>query len=338
MKTKQAILTLCLLFLGACSGAVTDEEGSSNATTPSVSSVPNTETPGSREPSETPSFPKPTAMAPGNYDKTILIGTDQRSYILHVPTNYDGSKALPLLYILHGGGGKAEGMEKLTGMSARADQDDFFVAYLQSATNNDGKNVWNSGLLTEDVTADDVAFVRNLTQDLKAQLKVDDKRIYAAGFSNGASMVHRLGSELSDILAGIAAVTGTIGKSLDGGATFETIPAAQGPISVVLIHGLQDDIAPYYGGQVGNSGTYVAPVSAAVDFWTTANACMGSPLTWASPNHNVITKDYKGCAQGTEVELLTIVNGEHEWPSFQGHTGFSATDSILDFFSRHSRN
>src|SRR5262249_8383515 len=152
-----------LLSLVACGNSGSD---SGTALTPSAPAVPA----------------QPPAMQSGDYNKTITIGSEQRSYILHVPQNYDGSKPLPLVYILHGHGGTAGGMAKLTGMSQKADQENFFVAYLQGVDDADGIAAWNTGMIPSTETdIDDLAFVRQLTQDLETQVNVDAKRIYAGG-------------------------------------------------------------------------------------------------------------------------------------------------------------
>ena len=265
-----------------------------------------------------------------------------RTYILHVPPGYDGTKALPLVFILHGFGGNAASMVKLTGMNDKADQENFFVAYLNGTegTNTD-KGVsglaWNNGLTPElNMTVDDVAFVRDLLKHLEGQLYVDSHRVYAAGFSNGAMMAHRLGAELPDLLAGVAVVEGTIGLAQSDG-NFVTTPTPIGPIAVIIIHGKQDMNLPYNGGQAtqGAGKLYAKSAADSVAFWVQADGCMGTPQQ-ASETANVLVTDYRTCAAGSEVLFYTIVNGQHEWPTLQGHTKFSATDAIWDFFSRHA--
>ena len=58
---------------------------------------------------------------------------------------------------------------------------------------------------------DDVAFGRALLNDLEKVVKVDPKRIFATGISNGGMMAYRLASELSDRIAAIAPVGGPMG-------------------------------------------------------------------------------------------------------------------------------
>jgi polyhydroxybutyrate depolymerase len=264
--------------------------------------------------------------APGDYDLTILSGGLERSYILHVPAGFDGSKSLPLVFILHGGGGTAKGMVGLTGMNKLADSEQFIVAYVDGTGD---KQSWNTGIISTS-TADDVALFRELANQLIEDLGVDPGRIYAAGFSNGGKMSHRLGAELSDVLAGVAVVESTIGNKQSDGS-FAVIPTPIGPIPVLMIHGKQDTTCPYDGGDDAKS------VADAVAFWTEADGCTGSPVHHVRPDGNIIVDDYADCAAGSEVKLVTIVNGQHQWPTLESQTEFSASEAIWKFFSRHSK-
>ncbi|HVE13924.1 MAG TPA: hypothetical protein VNI01_11055, partial [Elusimicrobiota bacterium] len=50
--------------------------------------------------------------------RTLDFGGLEREYFLHVPPAYDGKKALPLVLMLHGGGGPASSIMQSSGMSA----------------------------------------------------------------------------------------------------------------------------------------------------------------------------------------------------------------------------
>ncbi len=281
-------------------------------------------------------------MKPGDYRQTITSGGTKRTYILHVPQGYDGSTPLPLVFVLHGFGGNAAGMVKLTGFNEKADQEKFFVAYLNgtevtSTEKGVSGQAWNNGITPDlDFKVDDVAFVRDLLKHLQGQLYVDGKRVYAAGFSNGAMMSHRLGADLSDLLAGIAVVEGTIGVAQSDGS-YVTIPKPVGPIPVLIIHGKADPNLPYEGGQATEGAGKLITKSAAdaVRFWTEADGCTGAPQQETSADGNVIQEDYTVCAAGNEVLFYTVVNGRHEWPTAGEHTRFSATDAIWEFFSKY---
>ncbi len=57
-------------------------------------------------------------------------------------------------------------------------------------------------------SVDDVGFIATIIQELEAKDLIDEKRIFAAGYSNGATMSMFLGLKLSNILAAVAPVCG----------------------------------------------------------------------------------------------------------------------------------
>ena len=286
-------------------------------------------------------------LAAGDYDADIASGGVERHAILHVPEGYDGRKPLPLVFVLHGFGGSAASMIPLTEMSEKADDEGFFVAYLdgtpcvpQAGSPCVGQRGWNNGLSAElGITVDDVGFVRDALKHLQALVRVDVRRVYAAGFSNGGMMCHRLGSELSDLLAGVAVVEGTIGIRQDDGE-FLTIPDAVGSIPIVIVHGRNDEAILYEGGQGGGTGQiYAKSVADAVAFWTEQNHCRGRVTTEVSADGNVVRDSYGGCFASSDVVLYSIGDGTHSWPRPHPplNTGFWATDAVWDFFASHPR-
>ena len=84
--------------------------------------------------------------------------------------------------------------------------------------------------------ADDVAFIGKLLDDLGTVVTVDEKRVYACGMSNGGMMCYRLAAELSDRIAAVAPVAGTI-------AIDESKPKR--PVPVIHFHGTKDTIVPF---------------------------------------------------------------------------------------------
>lgn len=83
--------------------------------------------------------------------------------------------------------------------------------------------------------ADDVAFIGKLLDDLATVVKVDEKRVYAYGMSNGGMMSYRLAAELSDRIAAVAPVAGTI--------TIEESKPKR-PVPIIHFHGTKDTSSP----------------------------------------------------------------------------------------------
>jgi polyhydroxybutyrate depolymerase len=283
----------------------------------------------------------------GDSRGSLIFESRTRTYILHLPPKYDGKSALPLVIFLHGGGGSAQGAASTYGLSAKADKEDFIVVYPDgTGLLGDRGLTWNNGHCcgyARDNNINDVGFIKALIEKLQKELKIDPKRIYATGHSNGGMMSYRLGAELSDILAAIAPVAGSIGGIAASGVPLYVIPQPKQPISVIAFHGKQDENVKYDGGHGSNtSGTRIdISVAESIAFWVKANQCQATPTTEMSASQNIIKETYLSCANGTEVILYSIANGGHAWPgSNRGDRPtqeISATDLLWDFFKAYPK-
>ena len=59
---------------------------------------------------------------------TINVDGRARTYLLHVPPNYDAGKPVPLVLVLHGATQSPENIEGMSGMSLMADQQGFIAS------------------------------------------------------------------------------------------------------------------------------------------------------------------------------------------------------------------
>jgi polyhydroxybutyrate depolymerase len=272
-------------------------------------------------------------------DVPVVLGSGglERSYVVHVPAGYDGSHAVALVLVLHGSGGSAEIADRISGMSAKSDAAGFLAVYPQGIGRSGSFNAGQCCGIAAARMIDDVTFMRDVVADVSVDYRVDTRRIYAAGMSNGAMMVHRLGCEMSDVLAAIAPVAGAL----------EVGCAPAGPVSAIVIHGTADRIVPYAGGPAGTvpggMDSEYDPVSSAVDVWATTAGCTGA--TDEQVSASVIRQVRTGCQDGYGVELYTVNGGGHAWPG--GEPGWAggdvpttevmATDLIWDFFAAHPK-
>ncbi|HTD52177.1 MAG TPA: hypothetical protein VK780_04055, partial [Thermoanaerobaculia bacterium] len=99
-------------------------------------------------------------------DRSLDAAPGGRTYRLHVPPANDTKAPLPLVLVLHGGGGSARGAGPMTGFSDLADEKGFFAVYPNgSGLLPDRLLTWNSGNCcgwARDHRVDDVAFLRRL--------------------------------------------------------------------------------------------------------------------------------------------------------------------------------
>jgi polyhydroxybutyrate depolymerase len=271
---------------------------------------------------------------------TIDSGGRTRTYFVHTPPGYDGNEKLPLVIVLHGGGGNDESAEKMSGMSDKADAVNFLVVYPAGTGGvGDHFHTWNSGICCGYAlknSVDDVAFLRALIDKLEYEYAVDPKRVYVTGISNGGMMAYRVACTMADKVAAIAPVAG----ALDPGCN----PSE--PVSVIAFHGTDDENVPYHGGmgtkQIDGPRDY-KPVSYAIDFWVKRDGCDAAPKKVEVGT--LRTEGYGGCKDGTAVVLDTVVGQGHAWPGGdrlvrlldKPDPNVRATDLMWTFFQAHPK-
>ena len=288
-------------------------------------------------------------------ERTLTYDGLVRRYLLYVPPAADGSSAVPLVFLLHGGGGSPDIYEGVTGMGEVARREGFILVYPAGTGlggRNDGLLTWNSGYccgyaLRRNV--DDVGFFRALVQALTGEFNVDPQRIFVAGHSNGGMMAYRLAAEMSDVFAAAAVVSGTIGGyPTPDSPDLYVIPAPAHPVSILHIHGMADQNVRYEGGVNGDdalSQRRDLSVADAITFWVQADHCATTPTHVSSDGGMLLTDTYACDATGTAVELISIVDGGHSWPggdaprlvSDPPSQRLAATEAIWAFFSAHPK-
>jgi polyhydroxybutyrate depolymerase len=281
----------------------------------------------------------------GDYStETIQVGDTTRTYLFHTPPSNKKKTQLPLVLILHGGSTPAERMVNYTRMNAIADRESFIIVYPRGTN-----NFWNDGR-ERAPKVDDVGFIRALIAHLEKTLPIDQRRIYAAGISNGGMMTQRLACELSDKIAAIASLAASMPENYSP----QCRPTAT--ISVLLIHGTDDPLVPYRGGPLSaasNIGGSIWPLTDTIKYWAARDKCTGRPkidyLPDRDPNDRAVTRReiYRSCANGTDVILLTVEGGGHTWPGAnpylpESRTGrttkdFDGSEVIWDFFKQQSK-
>jgi polyhydroxybutyrate depolymerase len=289
---------------------------------------------------------------PGQYEEALIHGNLERNYILHLPPRYGLQKELPLVLAFHGGGGNALQFLDSCGLAEKADKEGFILV----APNGTGRLrkrflTWNVGFgfgYAMRNRIDDIGFVRKLIEKLEGNLRIDPKRIYATGISNGGILCHFLAGALSDKIAAIATVVAAIGgKKLSSGQyIYPSLPKE--PVSVVAFNGLLDERIPYQGGiQQKSTGkpVYVTSAQEMHSFWVKANKCYPHPKIEAhhSDKYKVIT--YRGGHYGSEVVQYVIFNQGHAWPggkkpwvgADRPSMTISANDVLWAFFNTHPK-
>jgi polyhydroxybutyrate depolymerase len=280
---------------------------------------------------------KEDRLGPGDHTRTVTVGKEKRTYLVHIPKSYDPKKPAPVVLALHGAMMNGSMMDWFTGLTKKSDEAGFIVVY-PSGTGAGSVLFWNAGGGFGRRGADDVAYIGKVLDDLGTAVKVDEKRVYACGMSNGAMMCYRLAAELSDRIAAIAPVAGTI-------AIEESKPKR--PVPVIHFHGTKDTLVPFEtrkGARMRLKG-----VEESIQTWVKLNGCEEKPksdvLTKEGDELKVTRTRYGGGKDGAEVVLIVVEGGGHTWPGREPPVSFigksaknvSANDLMWEFFQKHGR-
>ena len=222
----------------------------------------------------------------------------------------------------------------MTRWNRLADEHGFIVVY---PSGTGFPKTWRDAL--DGGRGDDVAFIADMIDALRACLDIDRSRIYVEGFSNGAGMARVLSCALSGRIAAVGMVASAFPSSACN---------ASRPVRMIAFHGDADPIVPYQGGPLGdpfNPAKLVFPaVSDWVAEWARRNQCAGDVVeSTVAPDVALI--EYTRCAQGAAVALYTVRGGGHSWPGGkplpEWHVGpttdsVDATRRMWAFFRSHS--
>lgn len=272
------------------------------------------------------------------YDSMTVAGYT-RSYLLNLPPNYNDSSNFSLVIALHGFSGSASQMEQDYKLTSKSNSARFVIVYPEGVPSDGrfGFRTWNAGTCCDFAmqhNIDDVEFIRQLIQKLTATYKINPKKIYATGMSNGALMTYRLACELSQQLAAIAPVSGTM---------LTTQPCRPvRPVPVLHIHSALDTKIPYDGGY-GLANYYFPPVDSVLQVWAGIDGC--NPVSQVVTNASLyIQTQYINCSGGSTIQRYLTKDGGHSWPgglparpsADAPSAAFDATDLIWDFFQRYT--
>ena len=261
-----------------------------------------------------------------NPDAQILLhGGETREYVLYVPDSYDGIAAVPILFNFHGYGGNASLYMMETDMRSLAESETFILVYPQGSLLN-GSPHWNPSLPSNEnkSDADDLGFIEALVNEISIDYRIDMKRIYACGYSNGGMMSYGLASHKSNLIAAVGSISG---------AMIETDITPSHPMPVIKIHGTADVVLPYNGTNEFNS------VENTLAYWVNFNQANTTPVVTNFNNNGTLIEHfvYTDGDNGATVEHYKVIEGEHVWFDLN-YQGTSLNKLIWDFVSKYDIN
>jgi polyhydroxybutyrate depolymerase len=136
------------------------------------------------------------------------VGSDTRQAIAYVPTgDWAGGRA-PVVLAFHGHGDTNLSFQHV---NMHVEFPEAIVVYPQGMPARDGLSGWQRAKGQDNDR--DLAMVDAALKALKKDFRVDETRIYAMGFSNGAAFTYLLWAERPGVFAAFAPVSGRLQAS-----------------------------------------------------------------------------------------------------------------------------
>ena len=241
-------------------------------------------------------------------------------FMLYLPEKTDSNT--PLILMLCGLGQNSPGFRKKTQMDEDACPRGYAVCYTQPALGNGGWG-WDVGFY-EPQGADSLDYLINLAIYLQDEYGLSQTKAFAAGFSNGGFMMHRVAMEGDGTFLAVASVAGIMAQKVWDERVDKT------SIGFLEIYGTKDQVVPQNGNGTASSSSIA--IEDVMDYWASANG-LGSSSVEALSDKAEITK-YTAFLNKTQVWSVKIEDGVHEWYS-EDAAGFNTNELILDFFDMY---
>jgi polyhydroxybutyrate depolymerase len=248
---------------------------------------------------------------------SLRIGAYYRSFHHHKPAA--DIKGGSLIFIMHGSGGNAKQMLQHTkGLEAIAAKEKFVIVY------PDGyRNYWNecrsmSTALANIENVDENAFFRAMIAHFKKLYGIDEKKVFAAGFSGGGHMAYKLAMTMPEA---VTAVTAIVANQPDSASS--DCAEAKIAVPILIINGTLDPTNPYNGGEmfVNNSSFgVVRSTENTFRYWASIAGYTGEPAKKLLPDIDPHDQKTIECytyrePHKAEVRLLKVIGGKHDYPS-----------------------
>ena len=308
----------------ACSGGTTTEtpEQQDGGVVDSASPTETTATNPEPQPEK---VPMPTQKVFGG----------ERPVTLLLPKGYNPAEPLPLIIVLHGLGVNGEFQAIYLKLPELQQKEKFLLLAPDGTKYNGTLHFWNAGLETE---VNDVAYVESLIDEVSKVYRVDSRRVFMVGHSNGGFMAHRMACDVTSKITGIVSFAGTMFDAKEWSCN----PTRK--MNVLHIHGTEDRVVKYNGGKTSGGGILKSPLQymsavEAVNWWSKFNQCKEiKPVSDKLDLESNIKGDETAiqraieCPQGGAVELWSIQGAEHIPPLSD-----TFAQQIWDWLNQHTK-
>jgi len=235
---------------------------------------------------------------------------------LFLPQSYDGTKALPVIFLLGGYDYLAADLDTWLQLSKRVNGREFALVLPDGNVDSEGSPFWNatpSCCDYDDTKVDDAGWLLSLLDELEAKVHTDTKRVALIGHSAGGFMAYRLACDAPTRFSAVVSVAGS-------GFVDASACKASAPVSVLQVHGVQGETMPYAGedgipGALGITARWGERAGCKPESWGKT----GVAFEHADDGVAAETVEFsfqQGCDSGVAVVLWRMEGNDH-YPEFR---------------------
>ena len=272
-----------------------------------------------------------TPVKSGMHSEQMSFGLLDRDYKVYVPKNWDNKKPQPMVLGLHGGYGTGEIFNQQTKASDQADKYNMLLVLPDGYYKS-----WNAGTCCKPAAkfgVRDVEFISALVKKVSQDYCVNDDKVFATGFSNGAMLTHKIACENPSLLKAIAPVSGGIMSECPSG----------GKVAALLIQGKDDPRIFWDGGTF--DGSYRPSMKEVVGKLAKRNRCADTEKSLAKSSSVAECHERNSCSSAP-LRYCGIKGVGHQWPGGKSFwvdklgpntQDFDATREIFKFFAEQAK-
>jgi len=246
---------------------------------------------------------------------SLLIEGHYRTFYFNTPPA--GSKNASLVFAIHGSGGDPQSFIKYAAkLEQKAASENFILVYPKGYKSywNECRKASTAAANLENINED--AFFSGMIIYFKNKYKINEKHVFASGFSGGGQMAYRMGITMPDKFKAICAMVANMPtpENMD-------CPESKVPIAALIINGTADPVNPYNGGEMKTGDVTLGSVRStdqSFQYWAGLSGYSGTPvkkvLQDPDPGNDITIESYTYKKKKTpEVTLLKINNGKHDF-------------------------
>jgi len=254
-----------------------------------------------------------------NKSGSIKVENLDRTFIYHVPKILKPNPKLIIVY--HGSTLKAFMMQIFSGheFDLLADKsENTIIVYPQGYKEQWNDCRKNAPYDANKLNIDDVTFTEQIIAYFKSKYQINEKGIFAVGYSNGGGMVTRLAYTLPDIFKSYAIISNNLPVAENC-----ICNEVQKPVSIIYFSGVKDHIVPFDGGEAfvnGISYGFGQSTEQTLKHWLSASFCHSTASyhkDFKNKNGDItaIQTNYNSTSTSKKITFVKLLDGGHTIPN-----------------------